>query len=159
MILWVRNVGVAQCPPWHWVKMSCELYISGLPQSSSLREDGRCPLPPPPQERGPCRLASHISRGANHHLCPPHRGTSQALLTRGPHLSRAKGQAWNQGSHVHWPTCNRGSRLVTERPNTKTTVFCRDESLYYREAKQGDRRQSSALSLPSAFWAGYLSWE
>ena len=126
---------------------------------SSVKEDGRYLLPLPSQEREPYRPATHTSRGANHLLSPPHRGTSQALLRRGPHLFRAKAQAWNQRSHAHLPTCNLGSGLITERPNTKTTVFCRDESLYYREAKQGDRRQSLALSLPSAFWGGYFSWE
>lgn len=38
-----------------------------------------------------------------------------------------------------------------ERPDSKTTVFCRENRLYYRAAKQGDRKQCSHLSP----WSGF----
>ena len=34
-----------------------------------------------------------------------------------------------------------------ERPNTKATVFSREKRIYWRAAKQGNRRQSSDVSL------------
>lgn len=101
MILWVRNVGVAQCPPWHGVKRSCELYMSGLPQSSSLREEGRCPLPPPPQEREPYRPATHTSSGQTTTCAHPTEAPPRPCWEEAPICPELRPRP---GIRVHTPT-------------------------------------------------------
>lgn len=88
---------------WEWLNVPLDIE-SRCPVSYiylAFLSQGRWKIPAPTlfPGKGALQTCHPHKQGSKPPPVPPHRGTSQALLRRGPHLSRAK-----PGISIHTPT-------------------------------------------------------